>query len=97
MQHKPPPQMRQRGHKCEMAEFFRKSSGARLVFAPAIPSSEGHDTHPKNRSKTMSACLEIAPASARRFRRRMDINAVTIWLGVMAFYATLAIIVLVRH
>lgn len=45
----------------------------------------------------MSAQLAEAQASALRFRRNFDVNAVTVWIGVMWLYADISAIFLISH
>ncbi len=45
----------------------------------------------------MSAQLAKAQASALRLRRNFDIDAVTVWVGVMALYAVITAVFLIGH
>ena len=45
----------------------------------------------------MSAQLAKAQASVRRVRRNFDVEALTIWLGVMGLYVAITAVFLIGH
>lgn len=45
----------------------------------------------------MSARIATASPAALRLRRQLDVGAVTVWVGVMAFFAIAAGAVLAGH
>lgn len=45
----------------------------------------------------MTARLAKAETTVLRLRRSFDVDAVTIWLGLMAVYAVITAIILVGH